>query len=136
MKTGASTQRLEVCIGKAGVLVGQLAYARQGQREFSTLAYDAQWLASPNRFEVSPDLPLLAGFQARRAPSKADSIFQLALADTMPDAWGRRVIARAHAKERKKNPKLAALPSSTTWRLSTISAAWEHCACETGQACS
>ena len=27
----------------------------------------------------------------------------------MPDAWGRRVIARAHAKERKKNPKLAAL---------------------------
>jgi serine/threonine-protein kinase HipA len=33
----------------------------------------------------------------------------MALADTAPDAWGRRVIARAHAKERKLNPNLAAL---------------------------
>ena len=96
-------------MGKTGVLAGQLAYAKQGQREFSTFAYDARWLANPSRFEISPDLPLIAGFQARRAPSKADSIFHLALADTAPDAWGRRVIARAHAKERKKNPTLAAL---------------------------
>ena len=109
MKPGASTRGLEVCIGKAGLPVGQVTYARQGQREFSTFAYDARWLASPSRFEVSPDLSLVAGFQARRAPSKTDSVFHLALADTMPDAWGRRVIARAHARERKKNPKLAAL---------------------------
>lgn len=109
MKPATSIQRVDVCVGKAGVLAGHLSYAKQGQREFSTFAYDTQWLTSPSRFEVSPDLPLMAGFQARRAPSKADSIFHLALADTAPDAWGRRVIARAHAKERKNNPNLAAL---------------------------
>lgn len=109
MKPPASNQRIDVCVGKAGTLVGQLAYAKQGQREFSTFAYDAQWLASQDRFEVSPDLPMVAGFQARRAPAKADSIFPLALADTAPDAWGRRVIARARAKERQHNPKLLAL---------------------------
>eukprot|EP01036_Dinobryon_divergens_P046425 gene46425-62093_t len=92
-----------------GTLVGQLAYAKQGQREFSSFAYDAQWLASEGRFEVSPDLPLVPGFQARRAPSKADPIFHLGLADTAPDAWGRRVIARAHAKERQRHPALPAL---------------------------
>lgn len=109
MKPVAGNQRVDVCVGKAGVLAGQLTYAKQGQREFSTFACDAQWLATPGRFEISPDLPLVAGFQARRAPSKADSIFHMALADTAPDAWGRRVIARAHAKERKQNPNLAAL---------------------------
>lgn len=109
MKARAAQQRVDVCLGKSGALVGQLAYAKQGQREFSTFAYDAQWLASQDRFEISPDLPLVAGFQARRAPSKADSIFHLALADTAPDAWGRRVIARAHAKERQRNPSLPAL---------------------------
>lgn len=109
MKPVAGNQRVDVCVGKAGVLAGHLTYAKQGQREFSTFAYAAQWLANPSRFEISPDLPLVAGFQARRAPSKADSIFHMALADTAPDAWGRRVVARAHAKERKLNPNLAAL---------------------------
>lgn len=105
----ARPQRVDICVGRAGTPVGQLAHARQGQREFSTFAYDPQWLASPDRFEVSPDLPLVAGFQARRTTAKADPVFHLALADTAPDAWGRRVIARAHAKERQHNPQLPAL---------------------------
>lgn len=109
MRAAGKPQRIDVCIGKTGLLVGQLAHARQGQREFSTFAYDPQWLASPERFEVSPDLPLVAGFQARRPASKADPVFHLALADTAPDAWGRRVIARAHAKERQRDPLLPAL---------------------------
>jgi serine/threonine-protein kinase HipA len=45
----------------------------------------------------------------RKAPTKDDSCFFLALADTAPDAWGRRVIARAHAKARKDNPLLGEL---------------------------
>ena len=109
MKAGTGKQTLAVCVGKAGLPVGQLTYAKQGQREISAFAYDANWLANPGRFEISPDLPLTAGFQARRAPSKADSVFHLALADTAPDAWGRRVIARAHAKQRKQSPHLKAL---------------------------
>jgi len=45
----------------------------------------------------------------RKPPTQDDSCFFLALADTEPDSWGRRVIARAHAKERKNNPALQAL---------------------------
>ena len=102
-------QSVDVCIGKAGTLVGHLTYVKQGQRENSTFSYDASWLDSATRFEVSPDLPLAAGHQPRRAPTQADSVFHYALADTAPDAWGRRLIARAHARQRKDNPKLPAL---------------------------
>lgn len=58
---------------------------------------------------ISPDLQRVHGFQARRAPTKDDSCFFQALADTEPDAWGRRVIARAHARERKDNGALGPL---------------------------
>lgn len=93
-------QVLQVCIGKAATPVGTLAHTRQGQREHSAFAYADSWLHHAGRFEVSPDLPLLAGHQVRRAPAKAD---------TAPDAWGRRVMARAHAKRRKQDPTLGAL---------------------------
>ena len=109
MKPAVRTQTLAVCIGQAGTPVGRLSHARQGQREFSAFAYDTQWLGSPQRFQLSPDLPLVAGFQARRAQSGSDSIFHGALADTEPDAWGRRLVARAHARARKKQPELGAL---------------------------
>lgn len=46
MRAATSAQRVDVWVGKAGILVGQLTYAKQGQREFSTFVYDAQWLAS------------------------------------------------------------------------------------------
>ena len=105
----AATRKIEVCIGQAGTLTGHLTYAKQGQREHSAFAYDPSWLGSGARFAVSPDLPLVAGHQTRRAPSTADSVFPFAIADTAPDAWGRRVIARAHARQRRENPQLAAL---------------------------
>ena len=98
-----------VCIGKTGQSLGQLTYVKQGAREYSAFTYDSAWLTHPERFEVSSDLPLVPGHATRRAPSKDDSCFHFAIADTEPGAWGRRVIARAHAKERKRNPKLAAL---------------------------
>lgn len=44
---------------------------------------------------------MVAGNQFRKAPSKEDSIFHFAFADTEPDGWGCRVIARDHAKRRK-----------------------------------
>ena len=110
MKPGpGARQQADICIGKAGTLVGRLGYFKQGQREHSSFAYDASWLAAASRFEVSPDLPLVMAHQARRAPSRSDSVFHFALADTAPDAWGRRVIARAHARERKRNPRVGAL---------------------------
>ncbi|MES2017412.1 MAG: HipA domain-containing protein [Pseudomonadota bacterium] len=100
---------LDVCLGQAGVLVGKLIYVKDGPREFSQFAYQEQWLSNPVGFDISPDLSRLLGYQLRKAPSKDDSCFFLALADTEPDSWGRRVIARAHAKERKLNPALGTL---------------------------
>ncbi len=93
-------QNVDVCIGNEGTLVGSLTYVRQGARENTAFAYDASWLARPDRFAVSPDLGLAPEHQRRRAPTAQDSPFHHAFADTAPDAWGRRVIARDHAKRR------------------------------------
>ena len=41
------------------------------------------------------------GYQAHKAASAHDSVFYGALADIAPDAWGRSVIARDHAKRRR-----------------------------------
>lgn len=101
--------QLEVCIGKECLPVGQLTYVKDGAREYSAFAYGQDWLQSPLRFTISPDLPLAPGHQIRKPTDKEDSRFFLALGDTEPDAWGRRVIARAHAKERRNNPALKAL---------------------------
>lgn len=102
-------RQVQLCIGKAGVPVGSLVYVRQGRRENSAFAYDEDWLASTARFNVSADLQLMAGHQSHKAASLHDSVFHGAIADTAPDAWGRRVIARDHAKRRKEDPRLPAL---------------------------
>jgi serine/threonine-protein kinase HipA len=107
-KPGIS-KALEVHLGATGTLVAHLNYVSQGRREVSQFAYDETWLTNPDRFEVSPDLPLEEGYQPRRAPNPVDSVFHFALADSAPDAWGRRVINRIHAKARKDNPRLPPL---------------------------
>ena len=108
---GAATirQQVQLCIGKAGLAVGALVYVRQGRRENCVFAYDEAWLADRARFNVSADLRLMAGHQPHKAASPHDSVFHGAIADTAPDAWGRRVIARDHAKRRKADPQLPAL---------------------------
>ena len=100
---------LEVFLGKAEKPLGRLIFVKDGQREFSQFAYNEAWLTSAPYFDVSPDLSRQTGYQLRKAPTKNDSCFFLALADTEPDAWGRRVIARAHAKARAKDAALGPL---------------------------
>lgn len=100
---------LDVFIGREELSVGKLVYVKAGSREFSQFAYTPEWLNEARAFDISPDLQRVQGFQARKAPTKDDSCFFQALADSEPDAWGRRVIARAHAKERKDNPALGPL---------------------------
>lgn len=102
-------QQIRLCIGKAGTPVGSLLYVRQGRREHSAIAYDDAWLANQERFNVSADLQLGLGYQPHKAASPHDSVFHGAVADTAPDAWGRRIIARDHAKRRKDDPRLPAL---------------------------
>ena len=102
-------QEVQVGIGQAGRPLGTLVYARQGRREHCAFAYDTAWLNSAESFSVSADLQLVPGHQAHKAASAHDSVFHGAIADTAPDAWGRRVIARDHAKRRRANPQLPAL---------------------------
>lgn len=110
MKSTVNTkQQIDVCLGQTDTHIGSLTYVKQGQRENTAFIYDETWLTNADRFKVSPDLDLISGYQQRKAPTAHDSAFHFALADTAPDAWGRRVIAREHAKRRQKNATLAAL---------------------------
>jgi serine/threonine-protein kinase HipA len=104
----ARTQ-FDICLGKAQKSVGRLIFVKDGQREFSQFAYSEEWLADPQFFDISPDLQRQSGYQLRKPSTKNDPCFFLALADTEPDAWGRRVIARAHAKARSRDVSLSPL---------------------------
>jgi serine/threonine-protein kinase HipA len=106
---GPMKTTLQVCIGRGAVPVGEMVYVKDGAREYSSFSYASEWLRHGDRFNLSPDLALTPGHQVRKAPTPQDSCFFHAMADTEPDAWGRRVIARAHAKARKENPELKAL---------------------------
>jgi serine/threonine-protein kinase HipA len=107
--TTSLRRQVQLCIGKAGTAIGTLIYTQHGRRESTAIAYDETWLANPERFNVSDDLQLALGYQSHKAASARDSVFHGAIADTAPDAWGRRVIARDHAKRRKQDPKLPML---------------------------
>ncbi|GAC1417758.1 MAG: type II toxin-antitoxin system HipA family toxin [Burkholderiaceae bacterium] len=100
---------LDVCLGKVGMPVGKLVFVHNGPRVFTQFAYFQDWLDNKDTFNISPDLMATPGYQTRRAATREDSLFFLALGDTEPDAWGRRVIARAHAKRREDDPTLGAL---------------------------
>ncbi len=112
-RTSAAAQNmkteLDVCLGKVGTPVGKLVFVRNGPRVFTQFAYFQDWLDNKDTFNLSPDLTATPGYQSRKAATKEDSLFFLALGDTEPDAWGRRVIARAHAKRREDAPTLGAL---------------------------
>lgn len=101
--------QLAVFLGHSEKPVGKLVFTKDGYREFSQFAYSEAWLSDAQYFDLSPDLHRQMGYQMRKPPTKNDSCFFHALADTEPDAWGRRVIARAHAKARAKDPSLGPL---------------------------
>ncbi|HEY7887953.1 MAG TPA: type II toxin-antitoxin system HipA family toxin [Steroidobacteraceae bacterium] len=101
-------QAASVWVGRAALEVGELALIRDGRREYCAFGYSRSWLAHAGGFEISPDLPLHEGHFTRRAVGE-NSPFPFALADTEPDAWGKRVIQRAHAKLRQRDPTLGAL---------------------------
>lgn len=103
------SQSVDVRLGQQALILGNLIYSKAGNREFSQFAYSDAWRAHPECFKISPELALTSGYIPRKAPTKNDSCFHFAFADTEPDAWGRRVINRAHAKARKIDKTLAPL---------------------------
>ncbi|ARP79777.1 serine kinase HipA [Bordetella genomosp. 8] len=83
---------LEVHLGSSGQVIGHL-HLGSGKR--SAFSYDERWLRDPKFFTLSPDLLPVLGVQ------HPQRVFFDALADTVPDSWGERVIRRAHAKLRQ-----------------------------------
>src|SRR5579863_3231036 len=109
MRTEVTTQTMQVCLGEQAIPVGTFTYSRQGTRENTLFFYEDTWLESGNRFEISPDLPLTRERYFHKAATRSDSIFHFAIADTEPDGWGCKVIARDHARRRKSGKASAAL---------------------------
>ena len=101
MRTETFTRAMQVCLGEHAIAVGTLTYSRRGARENTLFVYDDAWLENDSRFEISPDLPLTRERYFHKAATRSDSVFHFAIADTEPDGWGCKVIARDHAKRRK-----------------------------------
>lgn len=95
---------IKVFLGEAKRPVGTLMFNAEGNREASAFTYADEWLAHPERFQIDPALPLVAGPQYH-AKGKGDhaSVFHGCFADSEPDGWGVRVIKRDWAKSRTED---------------------------------
>ncbi len=93
-----------VCLGADAIECGTLAFEASGNRRAVSFAYADSWLAHPQRFALSPDLPLTAGWQFRARGEPGQSTFFGCFADVEPDGWGRTVIGREHARMRHRQP--------------------------------
>jgi serine/threonine-protein kinase HipA len=82
----------------APVLVGSLRASFLGGRTLagSSFEYARSYLTDPDRYELSPDLPLVAGRQF----SGGDATLFGAFADVTPDDWGIGLIDAEYARRR------------------------------------
>ncbi|MFC1586089.1 type II toxin-antitoxin system HipA family toxin [Fibrobacterota bacterium] len=94
---------IEVCLGEGEVAAGTLAFEAKGNRKVAAFSYSDSWLSNPEKFELSPDLPLVPGFQYRSNKALGESAFFDCFADVEPDGWGRMIIKRDYAKRRNKS---------------------------------
>lgn len=99
---------MEVCLGEGAVVVGTLAFEAEGNRKVAAFSYNESWLSSPERFELSPDIPLVPGYQYRSNKVMGQSAFFDCFADVEPDGWGRMIIKRDYAKQRKESQEKSA----------------------------
>ena len=89
--------RAKVALGEALVPVGQLRFTRDGSRQYSSFAYDVDWIEDPRRFALSPDMPLDSGpYHHSSQQGEARDALGGAFADAAPDSWGRRLLERAY----------------------------------------
>ncbi|MBF0429633.1 MAG: type II toxin-antitoxin system HipA family toxin [Fibrobacteria bacterium] len=94
-------KRIEVCLGEGAIAIGTLAFEAKGNRKVAAFSYNESWLSNPDKFELSPDLPLVPGYQYRSNKVLGQSAFFDCFADVEPDGWGRMIIKRDYAKQRK-----------------------------------
>lgn len=90
--------------GRGPVLAGTLRASFQGGRSLAgaSFEYDSRYLARTDRFEISPDLPLVAG----RTYTAENQVLFGAFADASPDEWGQKLIQANHAARLRTDPSL------------------------------
>lgn len=84
-----------VALGEGKRVVGRLRFETDGRRQHSQFEYAAEWLAAPDRFALSPGLPLREGghFSAGRGDRR--SALPGCFSDAAPDSWGRALMTKA-----------------------------------------
>ncbi len=90
-----------IFVGENPIEVGKLSYEKKGQKSTSAFLYSDSWLRNPDQFALSPDLPLISGYQFHSARTSDESPFFACFSDVEPDGWGKMVIQRDFAKQRK-----------------------------------
>lgn len=84
-----------VALGEGKRAVGRLRFESDGRRQHSQFEYAAAWLAAPDRFALSPGLPLREGSHYSAGRSDRRSALPGCFADAAPDSWGRALMTRA-----------------------------------------
>lgn len=84
-----------VALGEGKRVVGRLRFESDGRRQHSQFEYAAEWLAAPDRFALSPGLPLREGSHYSAGRSDRRSALPGCFADAAPDSWGRALMTRA-----------------------------------------
>ena len=84
-------RRLQLRLGAAARLVGQLLHENDGRHEHAVFSYAPEWQSAPDAFAISPGLPLGGGeFHLTREGNR--SAIPAVMMDGGPDSWGRAVI--------------------------------------------
>ena len=84
-----------VAIGERKRIVGTLRFESDGRRQHSQFEYTDEWLKAPDRFALSPALPLRPGGHYSTGKDDKRSALSGCFADAAPDAWGRALMRKA-----------------------------------------
>jgi serine/threonine-protein kinase HipA len=87
-----------VQIGGEDVLAGRLWSHRRSGAESATFAYDNDYIARADAYELDPALPLVGAQQQTPAGMKIFAAFS----DCAPDRWGRRLITRTEKRRAER----------------------------------
>jgi serine/threonine-protein kinase HipA len=81
-----------VTLGESKRIVGRLRFETDGKRQHSQFEYASEWLLAPDRFALSPGLPMRDGSHYHTSKKDKRSALPGCFADAAPDSWGRALI--------------------------------------------
>jgi len=84
-----------VALGEGKRVVGRLRFESDGRRQHSQFEYADDWLVAPDRFALSPGLPLREGSYFNTGKEDKRSALPGCFADAAPDSWGRALMTKA-----------------------------------------